>query len=88
MVRLTRDRIQRKLINAVGRAHARRLRLDGPPLAGWARFKRPNGTFLWLACTGLPRCRWTEPYAFRQADAALTPDERRQLLEEINRIAE
>ena len=77
-------RLQRRLLNAVGRVHSRQLRLTGPPLAGWARYVRPNGTFLWLTCTGLARCRWTEPHAYRVAEAALSPDELRQLQTEWN----
>jgi len=85
MVRITRTRVSRRLVNAIGRVHASTMRMEGPPLAGWARFRRPNGSFLWLRCRGRVGVRYTEPKVFRQADAALSPDERRQLLEEFNR---
>ncbi len=75
MVRMTPDRVRRKLLLVVGRTISANIMLDGPPLAGWAPLRRTTGNRVWLKCWGRPGLRYTEPKAYRAAVDALTPTE-------------
>jgi hypothetical protein len=51
-VRLTPDRVRRKLLLAVGKRVSWSIVLAGPPLAGWAPLRRNTGERIWLRVSG------------------------------------
>lgn len=82
-VRLTPERVRRKLVLVVGRSISRTMRIHGAPLAGWAPLRRDSGQVLWLKCYGRPGLRYTEPAAYRHAVNALTPSESREVRDDF-----
>ena len=54
-MRLTPDRVRRKLLLAVGKRVSWSIVLAGPPLAGWAPLRRNTGERIWLRVSSLVR---------------------------------
>ena len=80
---MTPARVRRKLLLVVGRQVSNTLRLDGPPIAGWAPLLRNTGSRAWLKCHGRPGLRYTEPRAYRCAVNTLSPTESKDLWDDF-----
>ena len=85
MTQLTPARVLRRLLIVVGRRMSSSMRIDGPPLAGWAPIRRASGTLAWLKCYGRSALRYTEPEAYLHARRALTQGEALQLRQDFYR---